>query len=114
MRAVATSMNMFKNCSQIDLSNIDFKAKVFEDDLGVEEIEVLVTGMEFFWTNRMLNNTENMHNVMNTRDFSQYAPQNLLFRLRETTADAEDRWDRAQRRYAQRHLDLATMGGLIK
>lgn len=114
MRAVGESMDMFKNCSQLELSNIDDKEKSFEDDLTLEEINVLVVGMEFFWTQRQLNDTEKMHNVLNTRDFNQYAPQNLLFRLREATADAEDRWDRALRRYAQRHVDIATMGGLIK
>lgn len=113
-RAIGDSRNMIFKVSRIDLYERDETLRSFKDDLPEDVIELLVTGMEYFWWCRQLQNTENVHNVLNTRDFTQYAPQNLLFRLRETTEDAEDRWRRAKRHFSHEHVDLTTMGGLIQ
>lgn len=112
-RAVGTSRDMFMNCSQIDLLKQDKEKKEFEDDLTYEEIEVLVAGMEYFWCMYMVHNTELAYIPLTTRDISFIGPQNVLFRWGEEATKAEDRWDRAQRRYAQRHIDISTMNGLI-
>lgn len=113
-RAVSEVEQMLLRVSQLDLTKRNEDHKEFEEDLTDAEIELLVTGMEYYWVHPMLYNSENMHNVLNTRDFNQYAPQNLIFRLREINESAEDRWRRAKRHYSHDHIDLATLGGLIK
>lgn len=114
MRTVAELEQMLLRTSHIDLKERDEERQEFIADLPDDVIELMVIGMTYHWLQPRLNNTENMHNVLNTRDFSQYAPQNLIFRLREILESAEDRWRRAKRHYTHDHIDLATMGGLIK
>lgn len=113
-RAVAGITQMILKTDNIDLTERDDRAKEFVADLNYEIIELIVVGMEMYFCEHALNNSENFHNVLNTRDFSQYAPQNLIFRLREIRNDAMDRWRRNKRQYAHDHIDIATMGGLIK
>lgn len=113
-RSVAGIAPMILRVDNIDLSERDERAKEFVADVNYEIIELIVVGMEMYWCENALNNSENFHNVLNTRDFSQYAPQNLIFRLREIRNDAMDRWRRNRRQYAHDHVDIATMGGLIK
>lgn len=114
-RAIADCKNMILNSdTKLDLTKRDDELKEFEEDLGDEEIELLVTGMEYFWWHPKLQNSENMYNALNTRDFSLYAPQNLIFRQRENTESAEDRWLQRKRAYIARHLNIATMGGFLR
>lgn len=84
----------------------------FHVDLPQSVINMIVTGMQYYWLRPRLLNTENMHNVLNTRDFSQYAPHNLLFRLRELTSDIDKQWRREKREYIQRHTDIAHLEDL--
>lgn len=112
-RAVANCRTMIDKVGEVDLSKRDDVKQEFEDDLTDEIIELLVIGMEYYWTHIMLYNSENMHNVLNTRDFTQYASHNMIFRLRELNDDAEDRWRRSKREYIHQHVDLTTMNGLI-
>lgn len=114
MRAVGDVKQMLLRVSDIDLSKRDDALKTFEDDLTETEIELLVRGMTYYWTDYMLYNSENMYNALNVRDFSLFAPHNLLFRLRELNESAETRWRRAKRHYSHDHIDIATLDGLIK
>lgn len=107
-RALASSQNMILRVSGIDLSrkHRDDNKREFEADLPDEIINLLVTGMEYYWIVPKANNTENLRNVLNTKDFTQFSPANLLFRLREARDEAEKRWKSERRAYAQRFSDL--------
>lgn len=40
--------------------------------------------MCYFWIKPRVLNTDNLHNVMNTKDFTSFSPAELLLRLNET------------------------------
>lgn len=107
-RALAASQDMILNVSKIDVSrkHRDDVKREFEEDLPDEVISLLVTGMEYYWIVPKANNTENLRNVLNTKDFSQFSPANLLFRLREARDKADERWRSERRGYAQRFSDI--------
>lgn len=106
-RALAGCQNMVLNVTGFDLQLRDDTQQEFEEDLPDEVINLLVTGMENFWISAKAQNTENMRNAMGTRDFSFFAPQNLLYRLREVRNDIEDRWIRERNSFAQRFSDIS-------
>ena len=106
-RALAGCQNMVLNVTGFDLRLRDDTQQEFEEDLPDEVINLLVTGMENFWISAKAQNTENMRNAMGTRDFSFFAPQNLLYRLREVRNDIEDRWIRERNSFAQRFSDIS-------
>lgn len=112
-RSVGRIANMASNVlgEEFDLSLYDDDAEEFEMDIPEDLIDVIVTGMNYYWVMPYVNNTENMYNVLNTKDASQYAPHNMLFRLRELREDMDDRFRRARHDFAQRYGDIENMGG---
>lgn len=111
-RSIAVCMDTLKRADvNIDLNKCNDELQEFEDDLGFEEIELLVAGMERFWWHSKLQNSENMYNPLNLRDFSLVAPQNLIFRQRENAESAVKRFRHFKREYIQAHVDIETMGG---
>lgn len=106
-RVLARSQDMVFNVTGIDLKQRDDTAQEFAEDLPDEVVDLMVTGMEYYWVNSKVNNTENMRNAMSTRDFSFFSPPNLLLRLRELRQDMEDRWIRDRNSFAQRFSNIS-------
>lgn len=77
---ISASTN-FKRVCKVDLSDRDDTLRQFNKDLDDEIIEILAIGEMYFWLNPKVLNTENLKNCLNTKDFSQYSPANLLKEL---------------------------------
>lgn len=75
-----------KNCQDVDLT-YDREIKEFATDLSDQIMEILTTGMAYYWINPQILNTDNLRNVMNTKDFEMYSPANLLLQLRTLRND---------------------------
>lgn len=75
-----------KNCQEVDLA-YDRDVKEFEADLSDQILEIITTGMAYYWLNPQILNTDNLRNVMNTKDFEMYSPANLLLQLRTLRND---------------------------
>ena len=75
-----------KNCQDVDLT-YDRDMKEFSTDLSDQIMEILTTGMAYYWINPQILNTDNLRNVMNTKDFEMYSPANLLLQLRTLRND---------------------------
>ena len=75
-----------KNCQEVDLT-YDRDIKEFEADLSDQILEIITTGMAYYWLNPQILNTDNLRNVMNTKDFEMYSPANLLLQLRTLRND---------------------------
>ena len=75
-----------KNCQEVDLA-YDRDVKEFETDLSDQILEIITTGMAYYWLNPQILNTDNLRNVMNTKDFEMYSPANLLLQLRTLRND---------------------------
>lgn len=69
-------------CIDLDLTR-DSNAQTFSIDLNDEEIEILATGMAYYWINPKVMSSDNVKNSMSTRDWSSFSPAELLLRLTE-------------------------------
>lgn len=79
----------FKVCKQ-DLHTRDELDENFIDDLDDDVIEIITELMIVEWLKPKLLITENFKNVMNTKDFNQFSPANLLKETRETYKEARE------------------------
>ena len=71
----------FKRVCKIDLTDRDDTLKQFNQDLDEDIIEILATGEVYYWLNPKVLNSENLKNVLNTKDFSLFSPADLLKKL---------------------------------
>ncbi|MDR2357871.1 MAG: hypothetical protein LBD92_07315 [Oscillospiraceae bacterium] len=81
-----------------DLGKYDDTLRQIEDDLDNEAIHILALGVIAHWSNAKLFNANLYRNAMNTKDFQQFAPANLLGAL-----DALN--SRINRQYRQRVIN---------
>jgi hypothetical protein len=66
------------------LSDRNDITKQFNNTLANEIIDIIVSGMLVEWMKPKYLYNMNMKNVLNTKDYNQYSPANLLKELRET------------------------------
>lgn len=71
------SIGRFKRICNNSLLLNDDKNSI-ESDLTYEELDILTEWMVHFWITPFRNNSENMRPFLNTKDFSQISPANLL------------------------------------
>ncbi len=74
----------FEEKCKIDLSDRNDITKQFNNTLANEIIDIIVSGMLVEWMKPKYLYNMNMKNVLNTKDYNQYSPANLLKELRET------------------------------
>lgn len=71
----------FQRLCKIDLADKDSELRQYNQTLTDEVIEILAAGEVYYWLMPKVLNTENLYNVLNTKDFSMYSPANLLKEL---------------------------------
>ena len=71
----------FQRMCKVNLSDKDDVLAQYNETLDDEIIEILATGEAYYWLTPKVLNTENLYNVLNTKDFSTYSPANLLKEL---------------------------------
>lgn len=99
----------FQRLCKIDLTDKDEKLAQYNQDLTEEIIEILATGEAFYWLSPRVLNTENLHNVLNTKDFSMYSPANLL---KELQALRDVFWKDYKRKMFEYTYRTANIAGL--
>lgn len=68
-------------CKTVDLSNRDDIILKFRVELPEEVVDIITEWMIVFWLKPYLNNTENLRNMLSTKDFSVFSPANLLEKI---------------------------------
>lgn len=81
----------------------------FTEDLSTEEIDILTEWMVYYWITPHLNNTENLRNQLNTKDFSFFSPANLLSTLQKTHSESRKRARSLMNEYSYVHGDLENL-----
>jgi len=76
----------FAKVCEVDLYDRDEKVEHFNIDLDDEIIDIITECMLVEWLKPKVLFTDNLSNVLNTKDFSMYSPANMLKELRETLA----------------------------
>lgn len=81
MKAACTK---FAGVCAMDLYDRDDILQIFHEDLDDEILDILAENMLVEWLKPKVLFSENLENCLNTKDFTQYSPANLLNQLRET------------------------------
>ena len=76
----------FAKVCEMDLYDRDDEILEFRCDLDDEVIDIITENMLVEWLKPKVLFSDNLSNVLNTKDFSMYSPANMLKELRETLA----------------------------
>lgn len=86
----------------------EFSVDVSGDDLD-EIVDIVSDGMVVQWLKPFVNQQELLQNVLNTRDYTQYSPAELLMRVGNAYAKAQRDYTQAIREYSYNHGDLGDL-----
>lgn len=100
----------FERICQKDLTDKDDYLKQYNEDLSNKEIEILASGMLYYWYSPMVHNTDLAHNILNTKDFSTYSPANLLSSLSNIHKEIKSNFRRLMVNYSFDNADIANLG----
>lgn len=64
-------------------SDIHFDEEAFDVNLTDDQIDILATGMVYYWISPKVYDTDKMHNIFNTKDFQGFSPEKILNRMKE-------------------------------
>lgn len=67
----------------VDLTDRDEILGQFNKDIDCELVDIITEAMIIEWLKPILYSTENFHNVINTKEISQFSPANLLSEIRK-------------------------------
>lgn len=99
-----------KNCKYDLLTTADDEAREFSTDIPSEDLDEIVDivseGMLLQWMKPFLYNQENLELQLNTRDFTNYSPAELLKRVGDAHATAKKNFINMVREYSYNHGDI--------
>lgn len=98
-----TACSKFKRLCKIDLSDRNDETKQFNQTLDDEIVDIINELMITEWLKPKLYSTENLKNILNTKDFSQYSPANLLDKIQSVFSESKSQSKRAMNNYSHIH-----------
>lgn len=79
-----SAISKFGRICQSDLNDRNEEDGEFNTELTIEEIDVIATLMEAEWLKQYMHDSDNLHNRINTSEFSSVSPANMLASIRDT------------------------------
>lgn len=102
-----------KNCKYDLFKTGNDENRYFEIDIADEDIDEIVDiiseGMVVQWLKQYVYQQELLQNVLNTRDFTQYSPAELLMRVGNAYEKAQKDYTQMIREYSFNHGDLSDL-----
>ena len=95
--------------NDIDLSKKDDEIQQFEMDIPSDIIDIVIEWMTVLWLKPYLNNTENLRNALNTKDFSFCSPANLLEKISNTYELARKHAKSLTNEYSFAYADMSEL-----
>ena len=107
MKRVCTK---FDKICQADLSQQDDNESAFlSDEIDDEIIDIVTDGMVVEWLRQYVNNSDNLENILNTKDFTMYSSKNLLAEIKSLYQDEQKAFTNSMREYSYNHGDLSNL-----
>lgn len=107
MKRVCTK---FDKICQADLSQQDDNEYSFlSDEIDDEIIDIVTDGMVVEWLRQYVNNSDNLENILNTKDFTMYSSKNLLAEIKSLYQDEQKAFTNSMREYSYNHGDLSNL-----
>lgn len=102
-----------KNCKYDLFTTGDDELRVFGVDIDADDLDEIVDiiseGMVVQWLKPYVYQQELLQNVLNTRDFTQYSPAELLLRVGNAYDKAQHDYTQMIREYSYNHGDLGDL-----
>lgn len=102
-----------KNCKHNIFTTGDDSLRVFNVDIGAADLDeltdIISEGMVVQWLKPYVYQQELLQNVLNTRDYTQYSPAELLMRVGNAYAKAQRDYTQMIREYSYNHGDLGDL-----
>ena len=107
MKRVCTK---FDKICQADLSQQDDNEYAFlSDEIDDEIIDIVTDGMVVEWLRQYVNNSDNLENILNTKDFTMYSSKNLLAEIKSLYQDEQKAFTNSMRECSYNHGDLSNL-----
>ena len=107
MKRVCTK---FDKICQADLSQQDDNEYAFlSDEIDDEIIDIVTDGMVVEWLRQYVNNSDNLEDILNTKDFTMYSSKNLLAEIKSLYQDEQKAFTNSMREYSYNHGDLSNL-----
>ena len=107
MKRVCTK---FDKICQADLSQQDDNEYAFlSDEIDDEIIDIVTDGMVVEWLRQYVNNSDNLENILNTKDSTMYSSKNLLAEIKSLYQDEQKAFTNSMREYSYNHGDLSNL-----
>ncbi len=108
------AISQFKPVCQYDFSSTaDDVVRTFDVEVKTEDLDELADivseGMLVQWMKPYVYAGENLENMLNTRDFTEYSPATLLYRIKEAYNQAKKDYTNMIREYSYNHGDLTDL-----
>lgn len=108
------SISAFKSVCKYDFSaNSDDAIREYNVDVLPEDIDeladIISEGMLVQWMKKYAYHSDNLQNVLNTRDFTSYSPAELLLRISDAYAAVKKNFTNMIREYSYNHGDLTVL-----
>lgn len=104
---ISTKTDFAPLCTVFNLNDWDLEAKQFNQDLDDDVIEVLSTGIAYYWLNYKSLNSELMKNRLNSKEWYYYSPGNLLDAIKKLRYDLCEEYYSKMRKYTYVHADFS-------
>ena len=101
-----SSIASFKRLCKSDLT---VQNDEIAGDLTDEEIGILVNGMILEWLKPFIYNSDNLRNGMNTKDYSEFSPANLLKEMSAVYTSLKQEHDSDIVKYSYFYGDVGTL-----
>lgn len=107
IRACAQFNPIFSKRTKFNLDDRDDELEQFNFDFpDRESIDVITDGMVMQWMKPYANNSENLENFLNTKDYSMNSTANLLSKVRSTYQEAREEFRNRMNQYSYNHGEL--------
>lgn len=108
------AISQFKPVCQYDFSTTaDDVVRAFDVEVKPEDIDELADivseGMLVQWMKPYVYAGENLENMLNTKDYTEYSPATLLHRIKEAYNQAKKDYTNMIREYSYNHGDLTDL-----
>jgi len=86
----------------------EFQTTIPDDEID-EIVDIVSEGMMVQWMKPYFYRADNLENVLNTSDFSQYSPAELLYRITNAYNTSKRDFTNMMREYSYNHGDLTDL-----
>ena len=102
---LVAAITKFKSCKK-HITDINIEEQRFNCSLNITEIDILANFMVYEWITPYVNDEDLLKNTLNTSDYSNYSPANLLSTMKSRQEEARQTARRLMNTYSLQGVKL--------